>query len=39
MVELKEHKKIPSRLKEWPIVQWRLTFQNGKTMNWGFNMG
>ena len=26
-------------VKEWPIVQWRLTFHDGKTQNWGFHMG
>jgi len=26
-------------VKEWPIVQWRLTFHNGKTQNLAFHMG
>lgn len=26
-------------VKEWPIVEWRLTLQNGSTQNWGFHMG
>jgi hypothetical protein len=26
-------------LKEWPIVQWRLTLQDGTTQNWGFHLG
>ena len=26
-------------VKEWPIVQWRLTFHDGTTQNWGFHMG
>jgi hypothetical protein len=25
-------------VKEWPILQWRLTFQDGTTMDWGFHM-
>lgn len=25
-------------VKEWPIVQWRLTFHDGHTINWGFHM-
>jgi hypothetical protein len=25
-------------VKEWPIVQWRLTFHDGKKQNWGFHM-
>jgi hypothetical protein len=26
-------------VKEWPIVQWRLTFQDGTVQNWGFHVG
>jgi hypothetical protein len=26
-------------IKEWPVVQWRLTFHDGSTHNWGFHMG
>jgi hypothetical protein len=25
-------------VKEWPIVYWRLTFQNGTVQNWGFQL-
>lgn len=26
-------------VKEWPIVYWRLTFQDGTVQNWGFHIG
>jgi hypothetical protein len=26
-------------VKEWPVVEWRLTFHDGTTQNWGFHMG
>lgn len=26
-------------LKEWPVLQWRLTFHDGSIHNWGFHMG
>ena len=26
-------------LKEWPMVEWRLTFRDGRTQNWGFHLG
>lgn len=26
-------------VKEWPVIKWRLTFQDGTTMNWGFPLG
>jgi hypothetical protein len=26
-------------IKQWPILQWRLTLNDGKTMNWGFHLG
>jgi hypothetical protein len=26
-------------VEEWPIVRWRLTFHDGTTHNWSFNMG
>lgn len=26
-------------VKEWPVLEWRLTFHDGTTQNWGFHMG
>jgi len=26
-------------VKEWPLINWRLTFHDGRTMNWGFHLG
>jgi hypothetical protein len=26
-------------VKEWPVLEWRLTFQDGTTQNWGFHLG
>jgi hypothetical protein len=26
-------------VKEWPVVEWRLTFHDGTTHNWGFHLG
>jgi len=26
-------------VKEWPLINWKLTFHDGRTMNWGFQLG
>lgn len=26
-------------VKEWPVIEWRLTFHDGSTHNWGFQLG
>jgi hypothetical protein len=26
-------------VREWPVLEWRLTFHDGSTHNWGFHMG
>jgi hypothetical protein len=38
MVELTGVKK-GLLVKEWPLINWKLTFHDGHTMNWGFHLG
>ncbi len=26
-------------LKEWPVIEWKLTFHDGTSHNWGFHLG
>jgi hypothetical protein len=26
-------------IKEWPLIEWKLTFYDGSTHNWGFHLG
>ena len=26
-------------VKEWPVIEWKLTFNDGSTHNWGFHLG